>query len=156
MSNGFYLNIFFVLTKTIFPAWSTTAWHMLCRLCSATKPIGAFFFYPLRLSDQNLAHKTSKTDVKLNMHPAMWIHFTRNVELLERIKIQMSKNTKIICYFLITLILDKFINYLLTYTVLVNASNGVQIISMFVVDLIIAFVCYWKIVADKNTPHDQD
>lgn len=68
----------------------------------------------------------------------------------------MSKNTKIICYFLITLILDKFVNYLLTYTVLANASNGVQIISMFVVDLIIAFVCYWKIVVDKNTPHDQE
>lgn len=112
--------------------------------------------YPLRLSDQNLVHKTSKTDVKLNMHPDMCPHFTRNVELLERIKIQMSKNTKIICYFLITLILDKFVNYLLTYTVLTNASNGVQIISMFVVDLIIAFVCYWKIVADKNTPHDQE
>lgn len=68
----------------------------------------------------------------------------------------MSKNTKIICYFLITLILDKFVNYLLTYTVLTNASNGAQIISMFVVDLIIAFVCYWKIVVNKNTHHDQE
>lgn len=126
------------------------------RLVGKTPTNCSVTLYPLRLSDQNLAHKTSKTDVKLNMHPAMWIHFTRNVELLERIKIQMSKNTKIICYFLITLILDKFVNYLLTYTVLANASNGVQIISMFVVDLIIAFVCYWKIVADKNTPHDQE
>lgn len=126
------------------------------RLVGKTPTNCSVTLYPLRLSNQNLVHKTSKTDVKLNMHPAMWAYFTRNVELLERIKIQMSKNTKIICYFLITLILDKFVNYLLTYTILANASNGVQIISMFVVDLIIAFVCYWKIVADKNTPHDQE
>lgn len=41
------------------------------RLVGKTPTNCSVTLYPLRLSDQNLAHKTSKTDVKLNMHPAM-------------------------------------------------------------------------------------